>query len=96
MLIQCHQLTIKNVMLRKQSASAPYGRVVSEALHVTPQGGTIDVFRAYYDAARTSHAAQQAPHYQFANLKNFEDVVMFLQCFGFQGVREARENRISF
>src|SRR5262249_12527085 len=63
----------------------PYGRVVSDALHVTPQGGTIDVFRAYYDAARTSHTAQQAPHYQFANLKNFEDVVMFLQCFGLPG-----------
>jgi hypothetical protein len=92
MLIQCWQQKVKDVTLGRKLTSCPYGLVLSDALHVTFQRGKIDVFDAYYNAARTSETAfQKQPHYLFANIKRFEDVEVFLKRFGLpvsQGGRE--------
>ena len=87
MLIQCHQQVVKDVTLGKQLVSTPYGMVMSDALHMTFQRGTIDVFDTYYKAPRTP---EMAPHYQFARMKRFEDVVVFLKRFGFPAYQGGR------
>jgi hypothetical protein len=47
---------------------------------VTFKTGTTDPFHTYYEAARTS---AKAPHYQFADIMGFDDIVLFLKRFGF-------------
>ena len=92
MLIQCYQQKVKDVMLRKKLTSAPYGMVLSDVLKVTFQEGETDPFHVYYEAGRTSDAAfQEAPHYQFANIVKFEDVVLFLRRFGFPAYQGGRD-----
>jgi hypothetical protein len=47
---------------------------------MTFERGTTDPFHAYYEAARTSDVA---PHYHFAKIMGFDDIVSFLKRFGF-------------